>query len=43
MLKEMESGRGESYRIFKRTCDLGKVKFPELLAKEETWETRRVT
>ena len=24
-------------------CDLGKVKFPELLAKEETWETRRVT
>lgn len=42
ILKE-ESKRAECYKLHKRMCESGKVKCPELLAKEGTWETRRVT
>lgn len=42
VLKE-ENKRGECYKLHKRTCALGKVKCPELLAEEDKWETRRAT
>lgn len=40
-MKERERRRGESYGIYKRTCELDKVKFPELPVKKETWGNKK--